>query len=154
MDKYQIKNDLIKGIIEGKYTIDQVKKAIQDLEAEYGEDFFDNYDVPREDKPWNRETLKKLETASLVGTCSKPFILHLAEVSDFVHEKERSVENSKKKGSILRIAVIVIIIIILIVGVILSNSKANSEKETKEPQAAVTQIDTQLIQTEESWMTI
>lgn len=154
MDKYQIKNELIRDIIDGKYTLDQVEKIIQELEAEYGEGFFEKYDVPKEEKPWNRETLKKLETDSLVGTCSKPFILHLAEVSEYVHEKEQPVENSKKKGSLILIAVIATIIIIVIVGVILSNTQANGGNKTKEPQATVTQIDAQLIQAGESRITI
>lgn len=143
MDKYQIKNDLIKDIINGKYTLDQVKKKIQELEAKYGEEFFDNYDVPKEEKPWNRETLKKLETASLVGTCSKPFILHLAEVSEFVHKKEQSDENSKKKGSLIRIAVIAIIIITVIAGVILLSTRAKAPKEPEEPtEQQVTMVQT------------
>lgn len=154
MDKYQMKNELIRDIIDGKYTLDQVEKIIQELEAEYGEEFFEKYDVPKEEKPWNRETLKKLETDSLVGTCSKPFILHLAEVSEYVHNKERNDEDSKKKNIRLRILVVSVIVVILILVVLLCNIQANAAEETLESQAMATQIDTQPIQAVENWMTI
>lgn len=154
MDKYQIKNELIRDIIDGKYTLDQVEIIIQELEAEYGEGFFDDYDVPKEEKPWNRETLKKLETDSLVGTCSKPFILHLAEVSEYVHNEERKDEYSKKKINRLRIIVIAITVIIVIFAVILCSTQANDTEETQELQETVTQIDAQLFQAVENRITI
>lgn len=154
MDKYQIKNDLIKGIIDGEYTLAQVRDRILKIEAEFGEEFFDDDDFPKEEKPWNRETLKKLETASLVGTCSKPFILYLAEVSEYVHNKERNDEDSKKKIIRLRILVVSVIVVILILVVILCNIQANAAEETLESQAMATQIDIQLIQAVENWMTI
>lgn len=154
MDKYQIKNELIKGIIDGKYSLEQVKKTIQELEAEFGEEFFDDDDFPKEEKPWNRETLKKLETASLVGTCSKPFILHLAEVSEYVHNKEQNEEDSKKKIIRLQILVISVIVVIVILVVILCSVQASAAEETLEPQAMATQIGTQLIQAVENKITI
>lgn len=154
MDKYQIKNELIKDIIEGKYSLEQVRDIIQKIEAEFGEEFFDNYDVPKEEKPWNRETLKKLETASLVGTCSKQFILHLAEVSEYIHNKERNDANSKKKSNRLRILVISVIVGIVILVVFLCITQANAAEETLGLQALETQIGIQLIQLMESMITV
>jgi hypothetical protein len=91
--KAVITSSFIDDIVKGKYSLADVKQMINLFEKEHGSDFFVKYEVDKKDKPWDMAYLKELELKSVGGLCSKQFILHLAEVSEYVHK------NQKKKSS-------------------------------------------------------
>jgi len=88
-----ITSRFIYDIIKGKYSLVEVKQMINLFEKKHGSDFFEDYEVNKKGKPWDMQYLKELETKSVTGMGSKQFILHLAEVSEYVHK------NQKKKAS-------------------------------------------------------
>lgn len=103
MNNTEIISGFITEIIKGKYTLNEVKQKIQTYENQYGADFFANYDVEKKDMPWDSDYLHELEIKSITGMGSKQFILHLAEVSEYVHAQEKS-KNNKRKSFIATIA--------------------------------------------------
>jgi len=101
-------------IINGKYTLNDVKKKIQDYESQYGLDFFADYYVEKKDTSWDRAYLKELEIKCMTGMASKQFILHLAEVSEYVHTHEQSEKkNNKQKYIIVGIGAGIIIALVI-----------------------------------------
>ena len=82
---------LINDIIDGKCTLAETQKRIKHLEEKYGDDFLLSYNCEyKEKKYWNQKYLKELEFQSIAGMShSKPFILHLAEVSEYVHSTKK-----------------------------------------------------------------
>lgn len=80
---------LTNSIVAGDLTIEQVKEELNRIETEYGPDSFDLYKVKKKSAPWSKEDLEDLEIQSASGACSKDFYLYMAEVSEFVHRKNR-----------------------------------------------------------------
>lgn len=110
----EIKYNFVKEIANGKLSLKDVQQRIQEYEQKYGIDFFDDYDIEKKEKPWNKEYLKELEAKILSGIRSKQFILHLAEVSEYVYTNEKTEINKHKTFLISTIiAVIVVVTIIL-----------------------------------------
>ena len=96
MKSEEIKYQFIKKIIDGELTLSEVKSQISDYEQQYGADFFADYDVNKKEQPWDEKYLKELELKSISGLQSKQFILHLAEVSEYVHSKNKKTKTKKK----------------------------------------------------------
>lgn len=94
----EIIGKLKRDIIDGKLNLQQAKDKINELEAQYGQDFFfDSAQVEEKPMPWDAEYLSELEDKSMAGMSSKQFILHLAEVSEYVHsQKSRRKALSEK----------------------------------------------------------
>lgn len=126
----------IMEIINGELSLMDTKKRIQEYESKYGTNFFADYDVEKKEKPWNSDYLNELKFKSMTGMTSKQFILHLAEVSEYVHAQEKS-KNNKNKSGIAKIldtikkhkGIIAAIVATVIVALIIRNlylSKSNA----------------------------
>lgn len=118
MDDIEITVKLIRDIINGKMNLTKTEKKIAELEAEYGKDFFEDYDIEKKEKPWDEKYLRELEIKSMAGMNSKQFILHLAEVSEYVHSnKSRKRKTSSKRKIILYIIAGIIAIVAVAAGI-------------------------------------
>ena len=115
MTASEIKYDFIKEIIDGKLSFNDVQKRIQEYETKYGNDFFDDYDIPKKNKPWDREYLKELELKSLSGLRSKQFILYLAEVSEYVYSNEKAYKRKRITKIIIPTAIVATMVVITII---------------------------------------
>ncbi len=125
---------MIRDIINGKMNQAQAQNKIQELETQYGTEFFPNYAVEIKDKPWNQEYLNDLELKSMAGMSSKMFILHLAEVSEYVHAQNKKRNTSKKVFGIVAIAAAVLVIAGVIIGI-------SKNKEKPENSASVSDTE-------------
>ena len=114
MTNAEIKSLFVQEIIEGKISFNDVKKRIQEYEEKYGADFFADYEIEKKDKPWNEEYFNELKKKSIAMT-SKQFILHLSEVSEYVHEHETHQNNNKKKAGIISVIASLIVLILILV---------------------------------------
>lgn len=127
MTNAEIKSLFIQEIIDGKLSLSDVQGRIQEYEREYGSDFFSDYEIEKRNKPWDEAYFNELKRKSIT-MASKQFILHLAEVSEYVHShemKSNQEKNGKSKGLLLGISIVVAIIVFVIVLICLfSNSAA------------------------------
>lgn len=111
MSGVEEQNRLVTRILRGEIDKAGVKKELERISAEYGEDCFNSYVVKKKAKPWTYKELKELEILSTSGAASKEFYLYMSEVSDEVYAKKAA----KKKISILAG---VILVIALVVGLV------------------------------------
>ena len=87
-DRYVISNMLMRDIINGKFTVNDVKNIIEKLSGHfYPEKFVDTDSFPTPKKPWSDKTLHYLEMVGLCGENSKEFFICLAEVSDYLRNR-------------------------------------------------------------------
>ena len=116
MTNLDIVAEFVMDIIEGKYTLSEVQARIKTYEEQYGSDFFADYEVNQKEKPWDASYLNELRLKSMTGMTSKQFILHLAEVSEYVHSREKSIAKKQKCiliTGIVTISVLIALIVIL-----------------------------------------
>lgn len=106
-DFYDEVNKLVNNIARGKVGKNDAEQIIEELKSKYGSDVFPSYDFHKQPMPWTKEYLHTLQKKNVTGACSEEFILHMAEVSDYI--------SSKKKKTIIGIAVVIIIIVVLII---------------------------------------
>lgn len=123
MGNIEIKVQFIMDIIEGKYTLSETKKKMQEYEEKYGSDFFVEYEVEKKGKPWDRNYLEELRLKSMTGMSSKQFILHLAEVSEYVHKNEK--QKKIRKKIIITGAICGIIAALVILAIAFSKANAS-----------------------------
>lgn len=123
MGNIEIKVQFIMDIIEGKYTLSETKKKMQEYEEKYGSDFFVEYEVEKKGKPWDRNYLEELRLKSMTGMSSKQFILHLAEVSEYVHKNEK--QKKIRKKIIITGAIFGIIAALVILAIAFSKANAS-----------------------------
>lgn len=103
-------------ILKGEMSVSEVEKELERISEEYGEDeSFNCYKVRRQPKPWNEETLEKLEILSASGAGSKEFYLHMAEVAEEVYA-----QKAKKKTRKIVVGILVVIVVIFAVFCVLS----------------------------------
>ncbi len=90
-DKYDISYMLMSDIIDGRFTVNDVKEIIEKLSEHFKpEEFvYTNHSFNTPKKPWSDKTLHYLEMLGLSGENSKEFFICLAEVSDFTKKKRR-----------------------------------------------------------------
>lgn len=81
--------DLVEGISEGKFTQNQVKKKLDQIEKKYSPEVFAWYPPEPKEKPWDMPYLKKLEDLFYCGATSREFILYMSEVADEVYRAKR-----------------------------------------------------------------
>lgn len=117
------KSEFIMEIINGNYTLDEAKNEVKEYEKRYGSDFFADYEVERKPKPWNREYLEELSLRSMSGMASKQLILHLAEVSEYIHKNEK--QKKIKKIIIITGAICGIIAALVILAIAFSKANAS-----------------------------
>lgn len=113
-DFYDEINALINGITSGRINGKEAEQYIARLKDQYGSDAFPSFDFKKQPKPWNKEYLRELQKKNILGACSEEFILHMAEVNDYVLEK-------RKKSIIGSIAAAVLIFFFIIVLVVTFN---------------------------------
>lgn len=115
-DVIEKRTSLMIKIIDGKVDKSFVRKEIEKLENQYGENAFLPYIVKKKDKPWDEKYLKELEIQGMAGAASKEFILHLAEVSESVYRKKRLKKAFLIGAAALALAAIITTALILIAG--------------------------------------
>lgn len=99
---------LITQIMKGDIKQNEVREKLDDISKRYGEKAFNCYEVKRKpQETWSKEYLKDLEILSASGANSKEFYLYVAEVSDYLKQKE----NIPKQIAAILAAVISIIAI-------------------------------------------
>lgn len=106
-------NQLVNDIVENKINQKETKIRIDDLKKKYGDDIFPDFLFEPEKKPWNKSYLTKLKKMNITGACSEDFILHMAEVSDFVHKKERQRRFLFVLGGVV---ILIVILYLLLAG--------------------------------------
>ena len=77
------------AIMNGKISLKEVKSEICKIEEEFGDEAFLPFTVEKKKKPWSKKYLKELEELNIAGAGSKEFILHFAEVKDYIKRTKR-----------------------------------------------------------------
>ena len=103
------KAELMIDIMNNNISVDDVKKRIQQLEEEYGENYMLDYDLEEagiERKPqneWTEEYYEKVKEKGILGISSKQYFLYFAELNDqAVLGKTGNVNKVKLKYSNIR----------------------------------------------------
>lgn len=122
MNFYDEMNELINGIMRADIDRSGVEQAIRRLKDKYGDDSFPDFDFRKQNKPWTEEYLKSLKIKNVTGACSEEFILHMAEVSDYLSKK-------RKKKNIL--IIVVVLLSILTVLAVFSLRKTQEQKMSR-----------------------
>lgn len=123
-DFYDEVNVLVNDIAAGKTNEKEVRGTIDKIKAQFGSDAFPSFSFDKQPKPWDFEYLHELQRKNVTGACSEEFIIHMAEVGDYVFEKRRK----KHKGAIIAIVIAIIMIIVLAINAI--NSKQEKEEQS------------------------
>lgn len=101
-------NRLVADIVNHNVNSAQVKTRIEEMKKEYGEDSFPEINFEKKPYPWDEGYLRELEEKNITGACSEGFLLHMAEVSDYLSAK-------RKRTSAIAIAVVVALVTILMI---------------------------------------
>ena len=110
---------LNREILDGILTVDEVKGKLHIMEEKWGcDEFYRGYFFERKARPWDRAYLEELTGKSMTGAFSKEFILHLAEVSEEVHRKERNKKLLKNVGVAFGAAIAICAIVVLVIWLI------------------------------------
>lgn len=116
------KAELLIDMINNHLSVDDVKKRIQEMEAEYDTDYFLDYDIEYADierKPkqdWDEEYYEKVKTKGILGIASKQYFLYFAEVNEYIHNK-RDEEQRKKKRRKLMIFISAVVIAAIMIAI-------------------------------------
>lgn len=82
-------NRLVEDIINHNMDSVQVQTRIDELKKKYGEDSFPSIHFEKKPLPWSKSYLRELREKNVTGACSEEFLLHMAEVSDYLSVKKR-----------------------------------------------------------------
>ena len=82
-------NLLVNDILDGSVSRDDVASRIKSLKELYGDDIFPDINFQKEPKPWNSAYFSKLKKMNITGACSEEFILHMAEVGEYIRMRKR-----------------------------------------------------------------
>lgn len=104
-------NRLVGDIVNHRVDSVQVQVRMDGLKKVYGEDVFPSIYFDKKPLPWDRAYLRKLKEENATGACSEEFLLHMAEVSDYLSAKK----NRTTAIAIVAGCVIVLITILIIV---------------------------------------
>lgn len=127
------KAELMIDIINKNLSVEDVKKRISELETEYGEDYFFNYDIEEagiERKPkeeWDEDYYEFVKTKGINGIASKPYFLYFAELNQYIHNKrleEKKKQQQKKTTKIIAAAIAIVCIVLLLVWANFSGADA------------------------------
>lgn len=112
------KYNLEQKILKGKINSEQVRKEIECIEQNFGNDAFQLCDVTEQPKPWTQDTLQELDNLFLCGAGSKKFLLYMAKVSDEVyrsksrqHKKKSHINHTQKIMLIVAICILILVIL-------------------------------------------
>lgn len=100
-------NLLVNDITEGKVNRDAVENKIADLKGKYGDDIFPRIQFQKKSKPWDKEYFAKLKKMNITGACSEEFLIHMAEVSEYI--------TSQKKKKAIGITIVGIVVLIIVI---------------------------------------
>ena len=123
-DFYDEVNILVNDIASGKTNVKEVRGSIDRIKTQFGSDVFPSFSFEKQPKPWNSEYLHELQRKNVTGACSEEFIIHMAEVSDYVFGKHRR----NVIGAIVAIVIVIIMIIVLAINA--NNSKQKEEEQS------------------------
>ena len=98
-------NRLVGDIVNHNVDLVQTRVRIDALKKEYGGDLFSSINFEKKPLPWDESYLRELKEKNVTGACSEEFLLHMAEVSDYL---------SAKKSRISTIAIVVGVVIVMI----------------------------------------
>ncbi len=113
MKSYEELNNLIEGISNKKIGKEEAKDEIVHLRQKYGEDYFPPYRFTPAPKPWDEKYFESLKEKNMTGAGSEAFILHMAEVGEYLYKKR--IRFSIILGT-SAVAIVVCIIIFLTSG--------------------------------------
>lgn len=117
--------NLLFDIINNHLSVDDVKMRIREIEAEYGTDYFLDYDIEKaeiERKPkqdWNEEYYEQIKTPGILGVTSKQYFLYFAEVNEYIYNKRLEEKKSKQRKKTTAIIAAIVALILCIVILIL-----------------------------------
>ena len=104
-------NKLVGDIVNHNVDSDQVQARMDGLKKEYGENSFTSINFKKKPLPWDKAYLRELKEKNVTGACSEEFLLHMAEVSDYISAK-------KSRRSIMAIVAGVVIVLITILIIV------------------------------------
>lgn len=122
-DFYDEVNLLVNDIATGKTNVKEVRVSIERIKTQFGSDAFPGFSFEKQPKPWNFEYLHELQRKNVTGACSEEFIIHMAEVSDYVFGRQRR----NVIGAIVAIVIVIIIVLVM---------NANNSKQKEEEQSS------------------
>lgn len=102
---------LVNSILEQHISVAEVRQRIDGLSQKYGNHIFPEISFQKKEKPWDALYLSELKEMNVTGACSKEFLMHMAEVSVYVHNKKRNL-------MLLGVAAIVAVAVIVLFAVI------------------------------------
>lgn len=80
---------VIENIMENKFDKKRTVMELSKLEQKYGKDVFVPYLFKKKDQSdWTSKYLEELKMKIMAGAYSKDFIIHLAEVNDYLRKKK------------------------------------------------------------------
>lgn len=104
-------NNLVMKILKGEVHKTDVERELDRIEKQYGKECFNGYVVKKRPMPWGNDYLSELEILSASGAASKEFFIHMAEVSDYLHERGKNKKNNKV---IIAVGVIALVVLVAI----------------------------------------
>ena len=123
-DFYDEVNLLVNDIATGKTNVKEVRVSIERIKTQFGSAACPGNSIEKQSKPRNFEYLHELQRKNVTGACSEEFIIHMAEVSDYVFGRQRR----NVIGAIVAIVIVIIIIIVLVMNA--NNSKQKEEEQS------------------------
>lgn len=102
-------NMLVGDIINHNADSVQVKARIDGLKKQYGEDSFSSINFEKKPLPWDEAYLRELREKNVTGACSEEFLLHMAEVSDYL-----SARKGRTSSIVAGVAIVLVLILIII----------------------------------------
>lgn len=109
-DSFTDINILIHKILEEHIPTDEVEEEISQLITRYGDNVFPDIIFSPRDKPWDADYLEELKLMNITGACSKEFLLHMTEVSNYI--------ASQKSRKVMFAIISAMILLIVIAGII------------------------------------
>ena len=79
---------VIENILNNKFDKKKTVMELSRIEQEYGKDVFVPYSFVKQEEPWTPKYLEELKMKIMAGAYSKDFIIHLAEVNDYLRKKK------------------------------------------------------------------
>lgn len=109
-------NRLVGDIINHNVDSVQTQARIDEMKQEYGEDSFPSINFEKKSLPWDESYLRELKEKNVTGACSEEFLLHMAEVSDYITAKKRRTTIMAMVAGIVIVLIALLIIILYIQG--------------------------------------
>ena len=135
------KAELMIDIMYNNISVDDVKKRIQQLEEEYGENYMLDYDLEEagiERKPqneWTEEYYEKVKEKGILGISSKQYFLYFAELNQYIKNKrqEEQREQQKKKTTKFIVAAVIVVICVIILLLLINHISSDAACITSDP---------------------